>query len=123
MIASVAAGVLDLGFAVFHLMFWSLFSWPERLGASGKVNSAITQTLNWMLIYVFTVYGTLLIWLAPSELAGSSLLAGAGAGFWVLRFVLQPCLFPMRNWQSITITTVFAVNAILHAAAAVSASL
>ncbi len=120
MIASVAA---DLGFAVFHLMFWRLFSWPEGLGASAKVNSAITQTLNWMLIYVFTVYGTLLIWLAPSELAGSSPLAGAGAGFWVLRFVLQPCLFPMRNWQSITITAVFAVTSILHVAAALSASL
>ena len=89
----VIAGSLVLGFVLFHLAFWRLFGWPARLQASGTINSAITQTLNWMLIYAGTVYGSSLIWLALSGQAVSPLLAGAGAGFWALRLVLQPSYF------------------------------
>ena len=118
MTTAVLAAALDLGFALFHLMFWRLFHWPRSLEASGALNSAITQTLNWVLIYVFTVYGAVLMWLAVSGPGVPSLLAGAGAGFWALRLMLQPWLFPMRDWQSLSITAVFVLTALLHALAA-----
>ncbi|MFJ5368804.1 hypothetical protein ACIPIA_06245, partial [Bosea sp. CER48] len=57
-----AAGLLDLGFALFHAAFWRLFGWPRRLAASGGLNMAITQTLNAMLGFVFLAYGTALVW-------------------------------------------------------------
>ena len=67
MTAAVLAGATDLGFALFHAMFWRLFNWPGRLPASGTVNSAITQTLNVVLIYAFCAYGAGLIWLGLDE--------------------------------------------------------
>ena len=39
--------------ALFHAAFRRLFGWPERLAPSGSLNTAITQTLNAMLIFVF----------------------------------------------------------------------
>ena len=115
MTVALLAGALDLGFAAFHLMFWRLFQWPARLEASGKVNEAITQTLNLVLIYVFVAYGVALIWTAASL---PPMLAWAGAGFWLLRMALQPRLFPMRNGPSVAITVVFAATAAVHALAA-----
>lgn len=121
MTVAVLAGATDLGFAGFHLMFWSLFRWPDRLDGSGSINAAITQTLNWVLIYIFTVYGAALIWLALNGSHVPPLLAWAGAGFWLVRLALQPLLFPMRNWQSIAITVAFGLTAGLHILAATAA--
>ena len=112
---STAAGLIDLGFAAFHLMFWRLFGWPKILVASGEVNSAVTQTLNFVLTYVFIAYGGALIWLGE---AAPAAMLWAGAGFWVLRAALQPALFPMRNKPSVIILAVFLTAGAVHAAAA-----
>jgi hypothetical protein len=58
------AAALDLGFAAFHAAFWRLFGWPGSLRHSGRVNAAITQTLNVMLAFVFAAYGGALAVLA-----------------------------------------------------------
>ena len=111
-----AAGLVDLGFALFHAAFWRLFGWPERLEASGSLNAAITQTLNLMLSFVFVVYGAALIWHA-GEPAAPWLLPIAGGLFWLLRLALQFFWFDLRPLASRAIAGVFAVTATLHLAA------
>jgi hypothetical protein len=91
-----AAGLYNLGFAVFHLMLGRLFAWPSSLVNSGNLNCAITQTLNVVLIYSFVVYGGALLWLSARGPSISTILA-AGGGFWLLRAIVQPVLFGMPN--------------------------
>ncbi len=114
----VAAGGLDLAFALFHLAFWRLFDWPGRLAPAGRLNAAITQTLNAMLAFVFCAYGAALIWQSLNTGAGSWLLPLAGALFWLLRLALQFVWFDLRPFASRAITAIFALAAVLHAVAA-----
>ncbi|QEL24356.1 hypothetical protein FQV39_18530 [Bosea sp. F3-2] len=111
------AGLLDLGFALFHAAFWRLFGWPASLEASGRLNTAITQTLNAMLIFVFLAYGAALIW-QSGQASVHPLLPLAGAGFWSLRLVLQFVWFDLRPWPSKLIAAVFALAAVVHLLAA-----
>lgn len=111
-----AAGLLDVGFALFHALFWRLFGWPARLAPAGGLNSAITRTLNAVLIFVFAVYGAALLW----HPGGSWLLPLAGAGFWTLRLVLQFLWFDLKPWPSKLIAAVFALAAAVHLLAALS---
>lgn len=113
---AVLASIFDIGFGLFHLIFWRLFGWPSTLALSGKINTAITQTLNVMLTYCFFTYGAALFWWREDENAG--MLALAGAGFWSLRAILQPVLFSARGRLSVVLTIVFLITAALHAAAA-----
>ena len=107
------AGLLDLGFALFHAAFGRLFGWPERLAPSGSLNTAITQTLNAMLTFVFLAYGATLIWQAGQ---GSihPLLPLLGGAFWGLRLALQFIWFDLKPWSSKLITAVFAVTTVVH---------
>lgn len=120
MSSATLAGAIDIGFAVFHMLFWWLFRWPERLEASGRANAAITQTLNCVLIYVFVVYGSALLLAGSADGDRSLMLPASGAGFWALRTLLQPLLFPMRNWPSIVVTLSFLIALGAHVAACFS---
>ena len=120
MTATILAGSIDLAFAVFHLLFWRLFGWPESLDASGAVNRAITQTMNVMLIYLFAAYGAGLIWLAWQPSGFAALYAAAGAGALLLRTGLQVLWFPMRRQASLVVTPVFVLAAALHGVAALA---
>lgn len=112
-----AAGLLDLGFALFHAAFWRLFGWPERLAPSGSLNTAITQTLNLMLSFVFAAYGATLVW--QSGQAGTPwILPVSGGLFWLLRLALQFVWFDLRPVASRLITAIFALAALLHLTAA-----
>ena len=108
------AGVFDVGFALFHVLFWRVFRWPVSLRPSGAVNAAIAQTLNVMLGYCFAVYGGWLIWAGIAALPPHPGLLLAGAGFWLLRAALQPMLFRLRRAISFALTGIFALGAALH---------
>lgn len=112
-----AAGLIDLAFALFHAAFWRLFGWPGRLAPAGALNSAITQTLNVMLSFVFLVYGGALVWQAQGA-AVPAALPLAGAAFWSLRLVLQWLWFDLRPLASRLVTGAFALAAGLHLLAA-----
>jgi hypothetical protein len=112
------AGLYDVGFAVFHMFFWHLFRWPKSLEASGNVNTAITQTLNVMLTYVFVVYAIALISPVQAD-ADHRLLLSAGAAFWVIRAAVQVILFRIRRSISVALTALFALGALLHGLAAI----
>lgn len=112
---AVLASIFDIGFGLFHLMFWRLFGWPTTLTSAGKINAAVAQTLNVMLTYCFFAYGAVLFWLRADENVG--VLALTGAGFWFLRALLQPIFFSIKHRLSIVLTMVFLVGGALHAAA------
>lgn len=102
----------SLAFAGFHLLFWRLFDWPATLVGSGSRNTAITQTLNIVLTYVFVAYG-----IAVAIDASRAILL-VGAGFWLLRAALQFVLFRLpRTWNA-ALTIVFLAGAVLHLGAA-----
>lgn len=108
-----AAGLLDFGFALFHAAFRRLFGWPERLAPSGSLNTAITQTLNVMLIFVFLAYGATLIW-QSGQANVHPLLPLAGGAFWGLRLALQFVWFDLKPWPSKLITAIFALTTVIH---------
>ncbi|WP_113156507.1 hypothetical protein [Nitratireductor sp. OM-1] len=109
-------GFYNLGFAAFHAAFWSLFEWPARLRPSGTINAAITQTLNIVLTYCFLVYGGALAWAAVGSIDPHPFILISGAGFWLLRTVLQPVLFSMRDRRSVGMTIIFLAGSAIHVA-------
>ncbi|KAF0231730.1 MAG: hypothetical protein FD175_638 [Beijerinckiaceae bacterium] len=106
-----ACGVYDIAFGVFHLLFWRLFGWPERLQGSGSLNTAITQTLNVMLTYVFSAFG---LALATYRTGTPDFVLLVGGGFWALRAALQPLLFDLHHRASRAIALVFVLGALMH---------
>ena len=107
----VSAGVFDLAIAVFHLLFWRLFHWPESLAGSGRLNTAITQTLNIMLTYVFIVYGAALV-MQRAEATNALLLSGFGFG--VIRIYLQFRLFGVASRASLAFVGAALLGTMLH---------
>jgi hypothetical protein len=110
----VICGAYNIAFAVFHTLFWRVFGWPATIRSSGHVNSAITQTLNLMLIYCFSFYGGWLIWAGANGIRPHPLLLVAGGGFWLVRTALQPLLFRLRRDLSTMLTLLFITGAVLH---------
>lgn len=106
-----AAALFDVAIFVFHVLFWRLFRWPASLEASGRLNSAITQTLNVMLTYVFAVYAVALFW--QGREAGPALLLPA-VGFGVLRIWLQLRLFGVESRLSRIFTGLMVLGTFLH---------
>lgn len=106
-----AAGLFDLAIAGFHILFWRLFRWPESLAVSGRLNTAITQTLNIMLTYVFVVYGITIL-MQGAQASAALLLPGAGFG--VIRIFLQFRLFGVRGVASTIFTVAAAIGTLLH---------
>lgn len=111
-----ACGMADLAFAAFHLMFWRLFGWPERLAASGRLNSAITQTLNIMLTLVFVLYGGKLLVLGARGDPADAYLIASGVLFGLVRSVLQVVLFGLHSAGSKAFLAVALGATALHAA-------
>lgn len=112
-----AALLFDLGATIFHLLFWRIFAWPGALSGAGGVNSAIAQTLNVMLIFVFAVFIAATTWSLDEHVTAAALL-GAGAGFWMLRAVVQPILFKIRPRLNAALGMWWGTGALLHAVAA-----
>jgi hypothetical protein len=116
----IAASIYCFALAIFHVLFWRLFNWPASLAGAGNLNVGVTQTLNIMLTFGVTMYGAGLLWSAMHPDKAAWVLPAAGAMFLAVRTVLQPFQFSMRNRPSQVITIVFALGAVIHAAAALS---
>jgi hypothetical protein len=115
----VAAGLFNLAFAVFHLLFWRLFNWNQELPRLGTANRGIMQVLNLCLTYVFIVAATILLFF-PLEAFATELgtfLLWAIAGFWLLRAFLQPTFFELRHPLSQALFAIFVIGSLIHGAA------
>jgi len=111
-----AAGIFDLLLALFHVAFWRLFGWKERLVALDSVNRSIMPVMNIALIILFAVIG-LALCLYPADVLQTGLgrfLLGGMTAFWVIRAAVQQPYFGLRHPASIALQLVFVLGAGLH---------
>jgi hypothetical protein len=109
-------GVYNLGFAVFHLLFWKIFRWKEDLASLTHVNRSVMQILNLRLTYVFLVM-TYVLFGFQSELIGTKLgqtLLIAFSIFWFMRAVEQVIFFGLKHKVSNGIAVLFFIGGLIH---------
>jgi len=109
-------GLFNLGFAVFHLMFWRLFHWKEDLASLTFVNRSVMQILNLCLTFMFLVMAFVSVF-HQSEMISTKLgnmLSIAFSLFWFLRMIEQIIFFGIKNKVSIVFTLVFLVGSVIY---------
>lgn len=103
-----AGGMYHAAFAVFHVLFWKLFSWKEDLRRTSPANRAILQIENTCLIALFSLVA-ILCFVYPFELLhlalGRAILFGISV-FWLIRFLLQ-FIFLRVNRVAVHILSLF----------------
>ena len=109
------AGLLDLALAAFHLAFWRLFRWPETLEPAGRLNAAVMQVMNLMLIFLFATVALTLLWMGTATPAPLLLAAAAFGG---VRIALQPVFFGLRSRASQGFTAGMVLLTLAHLGAA-----
>jgi hypothetical protein len=109
-------GFYNLGFAIFHLLFWRLFRWKRDLSSLTFINRSVTQILNLCLTFVFLLMAYISFF-NTSELIqtnlGKTLLVGFSL-FWFLRMIEQIIFFGIRNLISIALTLVFLFGCVIY---------
>ena len=109
-------GVFNLGFAVYHIMFWRLFRWREDLASLRHINRSVMQVLNLCLTFVFLVMAYVSFF-HTSELIQTSLgktLLIAFSLFWFLRMIEQMVFFGIKNKMSAAFTLVFLLGSVIY---------
>ncbi len=110
----------SLGFALFHLAFWTLFKWPRTLATTTLPSRAIVQIANVQLVWVFLLVAVLCL-LHPQALVstplGRALLWGM-SGFWTLRLATQFVWLRVNHPLVHALSLAFALGAIVFALAA-----
>lgn len=84
-------GIFNGLLAVFHVMFWKIFDWPNSLFSLSEENRAIMQVLNIHCAYVIALFAVVSI-VFRNELLETKLgrfVTAAIAGFYILRAVCQ----------------------------------
>jgi hypothetical protein len=109
-------GFYNLGFAIFHLLFWRLFRWKRDLSSLTFINRSVMQILNLCLTFVFLLMAYISFF-NTSELIqtnlGKTLLVGFSL-FWFLRMIEQIIFFGIRNLISIALTLVFLFGCVIY---------
>jgi len=109
-------GFYNLGFAIFHLLFWRLFRWKKDLSRLTFINRSVMQILNLCLTFVFLLMAYISFF-NTSELIqtnlGKALLVGFSL-FWFLRMIEQIIFFGIRNLISIALTLVFLFGCVIY---------
>jgi len=109
-------GVFNLGFAVYHTMFWRLFRWREDLASLRRINRSVMQVLNLCLTFVFLVMAYVSFF-HTSELIQTSLgetLLIAFSLFWFLRMIEQVVFFGIKNKMSVAFTLIFLLGSVIY---------
>ena len=109
-------GVYNLGFVVFHILFWKIFRWKEDLASLTQVNRSVMQILNLRLTYVFLVM-TYVLFGCQSELIGTKLgqtLLIAFSIFWLMRAVEQVIFFGLKHKVSNGMAVLFFIGGVIH---------
>src|SRR3989304_1344596 len=92
-------GIYNLGFAIFHLLFWKIFKWKKDLASLTHVNRSVMQILNLRLTYVFLVMAFALF-VFSTEMTASRLgqaLLIASSVFWFMRVGEQVVFFGRKH--------------------------
>jgi asparagine N-glycosylation enzyme membrane subunit Stt3 len=110
-------GFYNLGFAVFHIMFWKIFHWKTDLPKLTRINRAVMQVLNLCLTFCLIFFGYISIFYSGELIAskiGQALLLFI-ALFWLARAIEQVIFFDYRRPVSIALTIVFLLGSFLYA--------
>jgi len=109
-------GVYNLGFAVFHLMFWRLFRWKKDMASLTFTNRSIMQILNLCLIFIFLVMAYVSFFHSP-ELIQTSLgktILILFSLFWFLRTIEQVIFFGVKTRVSVAFTMGFLLGSMIY---------
>ena len=109
-------GVFNLGFAIFHLMFWRLFHWRKDLASLTLINRSVMQILNLCITFVFLVMAYVSFFHRP-ELVQTSLgktILVAFSLFWFLRMIEQMVFFGVKTKVSAALTLVFLLGGAVY---------
>jgi hypothetical protein len=112
----VIGGIYNIGFAVFHLLFWKLFRWREDLASLTSLNRAVMQILNLCLTFAFVLFAFVSLFHSVemvSTALGRSLLLLI-AIFWFLRAVEQIVFFGLRRVVSVVLFLIFIAGFALY---------
>ena len=112
----IGAGLFDIGFAIFHLMFWRLFAWEDLLPRMGSVNGGILQILNLRLIFLFLAFGLAFVTM-PAAFTTTSpgmVVLAIWALFWFMRAGEQIWFFGLKHRLSMVLFVLFLVGGLLH---------
>ena len=53
------AGAYTAGLIVFHLLFWRIFDWPNKLAGLDPVNRSTMQVLKLSITFIFGIFAWL----------------------------------------------------------------
>jgi len=112
----IVGGVFNLGFVLFHIMFWRVFHWKEDLASLTHINRSVMQIMNLCLIFIFLVMAYVSFFQRPDLLQtgmGKTLLV-AFSGFWFLRMIEQVIFFGMKKKISVILTLIFLGVCVLY---------
>jgi len=117
-------GVYNLGFAIFHLMFWRLFRWNRNLASLTPINRSIMQILNLCLIFVFLAMAYISFFHSPeliqTSLGKTTLIVFSL--FWFLRMVEQVIFFGVKSKVSVVFILVFLLGSVIYLVPALQAN-
>jgi hypothetical protein len=109
-------GIFNLGFAIFHLMFWRLLRWKEDLATLTSINRSVMQILNLCLIFVFLVMAYVSFFHIPELIQinlGRTLLI-AFSLFWFLRMIEQIIFFDVKKGKHLILGLVFLLMSVIY---------
>jgi hypothetical protein len=107
----------NIGFAIFHILFWQLFNWKTDLKKLSHANKAIMQLLNIQLTFYF-LFMAAMCFIYPDELTTTALgkfILGCTSLFWLLRFIGQFIFLRRNEWKIHISSVLFLTGAILFA--------
>lgn len=110
-------GVYNLGFLVFHLLFWKLFQWDKELKKLNFVNRGVMQILNIQVIFYF-LFVAVLCFIFPFEIMSTTIgkcFLVANSLFWIIRTFQQFVFFKTNNLKINALTITFIIGALLFA--------
>lgn len=117
MVWAALCALYNLGWGLFHLLFWRLLRWKTELPLLSRTNAGVMQILNICLTWLFFVMAYL-FYRFPSELVltplGRTLTAGMLL-FWLLRTVLQVVYMNMGQRVHQVLLGLFVLGVALHA--------
>lgn len=108
--------IYNLGFVIFHLMFWKIFRWKEDLSSLTQINRSVMQILNLRLTYIFLVMAFVLFAFQAEMMTtrlGQTLLI-AFSVFWFMRSTEQVIFFGIKNKISNALLAMFLIGGVIH---------
>ena len=110
-------GLYSIGFALFHIAFWSIFNWKKYLPKLNFANKAIMQIFNVQAIYYF-LFIAFVCFYCPLELQTTTLgkiFLGGTSLFWLIRTINQLIFLPVNDMRVHILTILFIIGTVLFA--------